>query len=344
MVHQIRIVAALVALLVIPGLAQAGPDPQSIDFGGQEVFSGSTAVPLAYTNDCPGQADRIEAFNFGSHPDFSLDTTGATCSDGPLAAGATCSIGSVVYTPEVLEVVRGDVLIDIFCADPELPILEIVGLTGSGLPRPLAFSLTPTEIDFGRVEVHTISDPVTVTLANTGRQPFEPSFLGVSTDFTSEDSHCQVLMNPGDSCDFEVFFNPFEPTGRDAGDSVAALIEGVDGQDAGGSVQLRGRVLSPLESCEDEVALLDADLGRCTMELGDLLQDSDMDGVVDDVDDCSGTVLDAETDKLGCSLAQFCGAFDELKKNLCHNADWKNDEPLGAEDCKSNAGLCLPRL
>jgi hypothetical protein len=51
-------------------------------------------------------------------------------------------------------------------------------------------------------------------------------------------------------------------------------------------------------------------------------------------------------DQEGCSLAEFCGGFDVAdsnRKSPCNQADWNNDEPLGAEDCKARQGSCEPR-
>jgi hypothetical protein len=48
-------------------------------------------------------------------------------------------------------------------------------------------------------------------------------------------------------------------------------------------------------------------------------------------------------DAAGCSLAEFCSGL--AVPDVCNHGDWRNDEPLGnAQDCKADAGACLPRL
>ena len=124
-------------------------------------------------------------------------------------------------------------------------------------------------------------------------------------------------------------------------------------------------VLTPLEACQEEAATCDADLGTCESDLGtcdtelgtcetDLMacqtnppfEDSDGDGEHDDTDACPGTPAGAEVDQAGCSLAEFCAGFDVAgasRKSPCNQADWQNDEPLDAEDCKARKEVCEPR-
>jgi Thrombospondin type 3 repeat len=74
--------------------------------------------------------------------------------------------------------------------------------------------------------------------------------------------------------------------------------------------------------------------------------DSDGDGEADTTDACPGTPLGTEVDQAGCSLTQFCagiaveGGRDRL---ACSLADWRNDEPLAARDCRPTRSACVPR-
>jgi hypothetical protein len=57
--------------------------------------------------------------------------------------------------------------------------------------------------------------------------------------------------------------------------------------------------------------------------------DSDVEG--DATDRCPGTPPAEEVDDAGCSVAQFCAAFDATSRDgarQCKKADWKNDEPF----------------
>ncbi len=90
-------------------------------------------------------------------------------------------------------------------------------------------------------------------------------------------------------------------------------------------------VVSALETCRENPAFLDAD----------------GDGEHDRTDRCPATAPGAMVDDSGCSLAQFCGSFDPRRdgylRGSCNNADWRNDQPLGAHDCLEPRGVCLPR-
>jgi uncharacterized repeat protein (TIGR01451 family) len=120
-----------------------------------------------------------------------------------------------------------------------------------------------------------------------------------------------------------------------------------------------------LEACQEEVASCESDLGACESDLGtcqeDLgdaqealaacqndppFEDADGDGEHDDTDACPGTPAGAPVDQAGCSLAEFCAGYDISGTNRnspCNQADWRNDEPLDAEDCKGQGGVCQPR-
>ncbi|MDX1411007.1 MAG: hypothetical protein R3351_02530 [Nitrospirales bacterium] len=95
---------------------------------------------------------------------------------------------------------------------------------------------------------------------------------------------------------------------------------------------------SALCSCREELDL-------CEENLDSNQTDSDGDGVLDLVDQCPQTDVAAGTDLLGCSQKQFCGTFSGrgLSSLRCALADWKNDEPLGARDCRMWRKTCLPR-
>lgn len=99
----------------------------------------------------------------------------------------------------------------------------------------------------------------------------------------------------------------------------------------------------------------DADnLGVCLLTVGQLtisnerlvmensllieqLKDSDSDGVIDQYDTCSNS-LSADIDHRGCSNSQFCSTYS--KPQTCNNADWNNDSPLEAKDCKWKNNQC----
>ena len=96
---------------------------------------------------------------------------------------------------------------------------------------------------------------------------------------------------------------------------------------------------------EAELGECEADLATAIADLDEALADADGDGVPDFADDCAGT-LEIEVDASGCSIAQFCARFhgdSKAARQGCKKGDWKNDEPLGARDCRRSRSTCEPR-
>lgn len=104
---------------------------------------------------------------------------------------------------------------------------------------------------------------------------------------------------------------------------------------------------TPLDRCERDVEDLEDELRTCQNDLALALADSDDDGVIDLVDRCPGTSPGSETDDLGCSRKEFCAGVVENQGYppalVCNASDWRNDEPLRAQDCRWFRGACLPR-
>lgn len=111
-----------------------------------------------------------------------------------------------------------------------------------------------------------------------------------------------------------------------------------------------------LDRCGRDRAELEDALGSCREDLDAVLADADGDGVLDLLDACPGTRDGETTDRLGCSLAQFCegalasrsadgGSGREVLRSRsdCFLADWRNDEPRGASDCRMSGERCVPR-
>ena len=105
-------------------------------------------------------------------------------------------------------------------------------------------------------------------------------------------------------------------------------------------------VAAELGSVSEELESTSAEWMTCQQNLVTAFADSDGDGVLDLVDTCPATPVGAVADALGCSLVEFCAraALAHPKRvAACRRADWGNDEPLGARDCRWRKGACLAR-
>jgi hypothetical protein len=99
-----------------------------------------------------------------------------------------------------------------------------------------------------------------------------------------------------------------------------------------------------LGECFADLTQAEDDLAMC--EAQPVLTDSDGDGEEDNTDACPDTPILAAVDQGGCSLEQFCATFDLSNgygRASCNNADWRNNQQLGAHDCKAQQQECVPR-
>jgi hypothetical protein len=88
-----------------------------------------------------------------------------------------------------------------------------------------------------------------------------------------------------------------------------------------------------------ELAEAREDLAMC---LDRIPRDADGDGRADPDDLCPDTGSGIEIDGDGCSLAQFCAGVTGRRLRDCALADWRNDETVGARDCRVQRGRCSP--
>ncbi len=105
-----------------------------------------------------------------------------------------------------------------------------------------------------------------------------------------------------------------------------------------------------LSNCEADLSFCQGDLSLCEQDnallqqqiadLLELLSDTDGDGVLDSTELCPGTPARQAVDLGGCSQTQFCARW--LSRSHCKAADWQNDEPVKAGDCRWRRNSCQP--
>lgn len=208
---NVRVDASLTGTATAAPQATLAPD---VDFGSVQVGSASTPADVTLSNTGGGELSfwRFGIASSSANPnDFSV-APGGTCSTSvPLAPGESCTV-RVRFNPVETGTLSGK--LSFWVNTPAGRVdAQLVG-TGVDAPQPV---LTPDAVDFGNVALGSTSDPVDVTLANTGAGTLSFWRFGIA-DSSADASDFSVVpggtcstavaLAPGDSCTVRVRFAP----------------------------------------------------------------------------------------------------------------------------------------
>ena len=200
--------------------AESSLSPASVDFGAAPIGSSTAPVSVTLTNSGAGT---LSFWRFGiasssaNASDFSV-VDGGTCTlSSPLASGESCTV--LVRFRPTADGPR-NCLLSFWDNTPAGRI--DTALTGLALPGPVS-SLSPASVDFGTVRLGDSSDPVTITLSNSGGGSLSFWRFGIASssvnagDFSIVPEGTCALSLPlaaGESCTVEVRFRPTEGGAR----------------------------------------------------------------------------------------------------------------------------------
>jgi hypothetical protein len=229
--HQTRrLVAALfaVAALACAGAAGAAPAsavgaaarptssvlPASVDFGSVQIGMSSDPVTVTLTNSGTGS---LALWRFGiasssvNPSDFRV-VAGGTCSLSlGLGSGESCTV-LVRFKPTATGLRSG--LLSFW--DNTVAGRINVALTGAALPASES-SVSPASVDFGSAQIGMSSDPVTVTLTDSGAGSLALSRFGIASSSVNPSDFAVVAggtcslslaLANGESCTVLVRFRP----------------------------------------------------------------------------------------------------------------------------------------
>ncbi len=130
--------------------------------------------------------------------------TTTTCQGATLSPGQACTV-SVYFDPTT----AGTQTATLTISDNATPSSQQVALNGTGVMG--SYSINPTSLSFGSLNVGTVSAGQTLTIANTGTVPVfigTPSLSGPSTgSFGFVNNTCTSALGVGMSCTFTVTFD-----------------------------------------------------------------------------------------------------------------------------------------
>src|SRR4029077_14532747 len=142
---------------MVPAFAVLSVSPTSLTFNGTVVGTTSAAQTLTLTNNGGAQATTIAVVVTAP-----FSRSGGSCG-ATLNAGANCSI-NVVFTPTNTTTANGTVTIT-----ASVPVTgSPVSLTGTGVAAVRSASVAPSPLAFGNWATGTTSNPINVTVTNTG--------------------------------------------------------------------------------------------------------------------------------------------------------------------------------
>jgi archaellum component FlaF (FlaF/FlaG flagellin family) len=173
---------------------QATLAPDAVDFGSVQAGSVSTPVDVTVTNSGGGTLNfaRFGIASSSANPSDFWVAPGGTCSTSvSLASGESCTV-RVRFNPVETGALSGKLS---FWVNTPAGRVD-AQLSGSGLAAGQP-SLTPDAVDFGTVALGSTSDPVDVTLSNTGAGALSFWRFGIA-DSSANASDFRVV--PGGTC------------------------------------------------------------------------------------------------------------------------------------------------
>jgi Abnormal spindle-like microcephaly-assoc'd, ASPM-SPD-2-Hydin len=208
-------------------LTTATATPSSLTFPSQ-VFgtaSGAQIVTLANTGSTPLTTTVIALTGDFSEMD--------NCQNATVAAGGSCGI-QVTFTPTATGSRTGQMTISANVNGGQV----MVALSGTGSAAGMV-SLTPAAINFGQVEVGTLSSPLQVEAGNSGGVPVPITGIDLTGPFTLSSNACGTSSLAADTdCQLTVEFAPTQPG---AAVGTLTLTDGAGTQ----TVQLSGNGAAP---------------------------------------------------------------------------------------------------
>jgi archaellum component FlaF (FlaF/FlaG flagellin family) len=199
---NVRVDAALTGTAT--AAPQAALSPDVVDFGSAQVGSASSPVDVAVTNNGGGTLNfsRFGIASSSANPADFWVAPGGTCSTSvSLAPGESCTV-RVRFNPVETGALSGKLSFWVNTAAGRVDAT----LAGTGLAAGQP-ALTPAAVDFGTVALGSSSDPVDVTLSNTGDGVLGFWRFGIA-DSSANASDFRVV--PGGTCDTSVALAPGE--------------------------------------------------------------------------------------------------------------------------------------
>lgn len=181
--------------------------PSSINFGTVTLGGSSGAATVTFINN--NSAGPIFFDSVSATGNYSISNNcPLMVSEISLPAGTSCTV-DVVFSPQAAGTNTGQLT---FVGDDDgIPFTTSVPLTGVGQQVVTSgeFTLSPTSVDFGSIQTGSTSEPITVTLTNTGDAGSSISSV-IATSGFSQTNNCPSILSVNSSCAITVRASPTE--------------------------------------------------------------------------------------------------------------------------------------
>ncbi len=201
------------------------PAPNGIDYFPDTVV-GTTGINVVFVSllnegNAPGTASIV------TNGDFSYSPSGTCPATFPV--GGSC-IYQISFTPTATGPRTGSMVITTSAPGPQT---FTIPLAGNGVNTAIV-SVTPSNLAFGNQALNTPSAAQQVTIANTGKGPFNFSGIAIPAPFSQTNS-CGSTVAAGGTCTLNVVYTPTAPgpasgvmtfTGNASGGTFAVGLSG----------------------------------------------------------------------------------------------------------------------
>lgn len=181
-------------------LTAATASPTSLTFTSQTVGSTSSAQSVTITNT---GSFALEPVSVAISSGFGETDN---CAGAIINPGASCSL-QVTFTPGQAGPLTGTLSINANVVGGQIA----VPLNGSGTSSTATFSLSPSSLDFGQVEVGATSPVSEVSVSNTGSSAVTVSSLAASSPFKIVNNICGNSVATNSVCQLSITFSPTQP-------------------------------------------------------------------------------------------------------------------------------------
>jgi hypothetical protein len=229
----IFICAIGLSIVLFPLLSNAATaihvSPMSVNLGSVKA-GGTTSRTVTIKN--TGKSDLYVNTVTSTDANFSPSND---CTNTDITPGSVCTV-NVTFSPREESFGKKTATLVINSSDTKKPVIN-VKLQGKAPPPKI--SVSPSSVNFGKVNIGSASSSKRITIRNTGMSDLNISGITISAtnDFNQEANDCSVVAK-GSSCTISITFTPSSPASKE---SASLTIPSDDPKKPVLNVKLSGR-------------------------------------------------------------------------------------------------------